>query len=88
MRLFGSRAREDRASRRTQTDRVAAWALSAGNFAEGTVVRASEIVCADPLCPGIETVLLVMEPDRPTRAVKLGGPAADVTQEDVASALR
>ena len=47
----------------------------------------NEIVCADPACPGTETVILVMAPGRPARAVKVAKPMAAVTEADVASAL-
>ena len=47
----------------------------------------SEIECLDPACPGIETVILVMEPGRSTRAAKIGTPISEATEQDVQSAL-
>ncbi|UMY17775.1 hypothetical protein MMB17_24775 [Methylobacterium organophilum] len=79
--------------RRPRTDepvrgRIAAWTRAAGGFAEDVVVKVSEIACADPACPGFETVILVQVPGRPTRALKIRRSAAEVTAEAVAEALR
>ncbi|WP_336488186.1 hypothetical protein [Methylobacterium nigriterrae] len=68
--------------------RVEAWAREAGALAEGTIVKASELLCPDPACPGYETVILVMEPGRPSRACKVVKPLDAVTREDVAAAFR
>lgn len=55
--------------------------------ASGFVTMASEIDCADPGCPGLETVILLMPPGGKGRAVKVGKPMAEVTEQDVAAAL-
>ncbi len=47
-----------------------------------------EIICADPACPGSETVILVMKPGEKTRAYKLQMAMAEVTAEALADALR
>jgi hypothetical protein len=47
----------------------------------------NEIACNDPGCPGVETVILVMEPGRRTRAVKVQKALEDVTEADVRVAL-
>ncbi|MEZ0172176.1 hypothetical protein [Microvirga sp. TS319] len=60
-----------------------------------TVLRASpetafavnEIACTDPGCPGIETVILVMEPGQKTRAVKVQKPLDEVTEQDILAAI-
>ncbi|MCO4055595.1 MAG: hypothetical protein HEQ16_16420 [Bosea sp.] len=54
---------------------------------EDASISANEIVCADPACPGTETVILVMIPGRRTRAYKVQLPAADVTIEALREAL-
>jgi hypothetical protein len=64
--------------------RVKAWAVAA--VPEATVA-VNEIVCLDPGCPGPETVILIMQPGRKTRAAKVGKPIDEVTEEDVAEAL-
>jgi hypothetical protein len=52
------------------------------------VVAVNEIVCADPACPGTETIILVMVPGKPTAACKVGKPIRDVSDDDVRDALR
>lgn len=55
-------------------------------LSDEATVAVNEIVCADPACPGLETVVLVMEPGRRTRALKVTKAAVDVTEEDLAAA--
>ncbi len=51
-----------------------------------TAFAVNEIACNDPGCPGIETVILVMEPGRKTRALKVAKALDAVTEADVAAA--
>ena len=67
--------------------RVKAWAVAILGGSAETTVAVNEIVCLDPGCPGTETVILVMQPGRKTRAAKVGKPVDEVTKEDVAQAL-
>ena len=52
-----------------------------------TAFAVNEIACNDPSCPGIETVILVMEPGRKTRALKVAKPLDEVTEQDIRDAL-
>jgi hypothetical protein len=52
-----------------------------------TAIAVNEILCNDPGCPGIETVVLVMIPGQKTRALKVQKPLAEVTEADVAAML-
>ena len=81
MALFGRRALPDAPARR----RVEAWARAAGGFGPDTAMTVSEIVCADPACPGFETVILILAPGQPTRAVKVAG-ALDALDEGMVAA--
>lgn len=54
---------------------------------ETAVIAVNEILCADPGCPGTETVILVMKPGAKTRAFKLQMAMAEVTPEALAEAL-
>ncbi|WP_029030006.1 hypothetical protein [Salinarimonas rosea] len=72
---FG-RARPPRAA----LDRVAALAREALALPEDATLAVNEIVCADPACPGTETVILVMIPGTRTRAIKVVGEADAVTE--------
>jgi hypothetical protein len=67
--------------------RVKAWITAALDAHPGTTIAVNEIACADPSCPGIETVILIMEPGRKTRACKVQKPIEDVTEADVRAAL-
>ena len=68
--------------------RVAEVARRLGGLGPEVGLTVSEIVCADPACPGTETVILVMIPGARSRACKIGKPLEAVTDEDVATALR
>lgn len=54
---------------------------------ENAAVAVNEILCADPSCPGTETVILVMKPGAKTQAFKLQMAMAEVTEEALAEAL-
>ena len=67
--------------------RIKHWVAAAGGLAPGTPVAVNEIVCTDPSCPGIETVALVMEPGRRSRAYTVPKALAEVTEQDIREAL-
>ena len=86
MALFGfgrPHARPDDGTRAA----VAEWARGEGGHGPETIVRVNEIVCADPACPGFETVILIMPPGRRTFAAKVAKPLGEVTRADVRAAL-
>ena len=58
-----------------------------GGLEAAVTVKASEIVCADPACPGIETVILILAPGRPTRALKVPRSLPEVTEADILAAF-
>jgi hypothetical protein len=68
-------------------ERVKTWARAALGASPGTALAVNEIACTDPSCPGIETVILVMEPGRKTLAFKVGKPIEEVTEQEVVAAL-
>lgn len=86
MALFGFGGKRPRADEGIRAA-IVAWTRAAGGFDAATVVKVNEIVCADPACPGTETVILVMVPGRPARAVKVAREMRAVTEVDVVSAL-
>lgn len=51
-------------------------------------VSVSEIHCGHTVCGGVETVILLMRPGRPTEALKIARPMSAVTREDLAEALK
>lgn len=73
---------------REAIERVKGWGRAALGATEDTSFAVNEIACADPGCPGIETVILVMELGAKTRACKVAKPLDQVTEEDVREALQ
>jgi hypothetical protein len=72
---------------RQAIERVKDLARRSLQVPEETAFAVNEIVCNDPACPGIETVVLVMEPGRKTRALKVSKPLDKVTEQDIRDAL-
>lgn len=64
-------------------DRVKDLARKALPVSPETAFAVNEIACTDPGCPGLETVILVMEPGRKTRALKIAKALNEVTEEDI-----
>ena len=54
---------------------------------ETAAIAVNEILCADPACPGTETVILVMKPGETTRAFKVQMGLAELTPEALAAVL-
>jgi DNA primase len=84
--LFGKGAAEkakgaDKAAR-IKTDVRALLALP-----EAAAIAVNEILCADPACPGTETVILVMTPGEKTKAFKAQMAMAELTREALAAVL-
>lgn len=86
---FGLFARKDRRSpaERDAADRVRAIVVGRLGLPDGSTVTVSEIDCADPACPGTETVILVCQPRGRTVAYKVGRPLCEVTEQDLHEAL-
>jgi len=73
---------------RSDNERVKAYVFEALGRNPEVGISVSEIVCADPGCPGEETVILVMVPMKKTAACKVGKALALVTEDDVREALK
>jgi len=84
--LLRNAFRRDRPDREA-VERVKDWTRRALGAAPDTAFSVSEIVCADPSCPGTETVILVMEPGVKTRAYKVSKSLDEVTEQDIVQAL-
>jgi hypothetical protein len=82
-RLFRARSRPERAA----LTRLKAMVLAMLALADEATIAVNEIVCADPACPGLETVILVMEPGKKTRAVKIALAAEEIGEAELAAAL-
>ncbi len=69
-------------------DRIKAWTRAALGLGEDAAVSVNEIICADPACPGSETVILVMVPGQRTKAYKMQAAMAEATEEVVKVAIK
>jgi hypothetical protein len=78
--LFG-RGGADKAKASEQADRIKPLMRELLGLPEAAAIAVNEIICADPACPGTETVILVMNPGEKTRAFKLQTAMAEVTRE-------
>jgi hypothetical protein len=67
--------------------RVKGWTRAILHLDEDATIAANEIVCADPACPGSETVILVMVPGARTKAYKVQAEMRHVTEEALRAAL-
>ena len=72
---------------RQAVERVKELARSTLQVSPDTAFAVNEIACNDPGCPGIETVILVMEPGQKTRALKVPKPLDEVVEHDILAAL-
>lgn len=52
---------------------------------EADTLAVNEIACADPGCPDMETIVLVMRAGEPTRALRIRTPMDAVTPEQIAA---
>jgi hypothetical protein len=84
--LFRRRAGEPK-PRAEAVERVKAWFTAVAGLPAGTSLAVNEIVCTDPSCPGTETIVLVMQPGRKTRAYKVAKALDEVTDQDLREAL-
>lgn len=88
--LFGKGKAEEseaKAVAKAQAERIKSEVRSLLGLPEQVAVAVNEILCADPACPGSETVILVMRPGARTQACKLPMAIAEVTEATLADAL-
>jgi hypothetical protein len=84
--LFGKNANE-KAQAATDAARIKAEVRDLLGLSETAAIAVNEILCADPACPGTETVILVMEPGRKTLAFKAQAAMAELTRDTLAAIL-
>jgi hypothetical protein len=84
--LFG-KGGPDRSEAAAQGARVKDLVREIAGLPEAAAIAVNEILCADPACPGTETVVLVMNPGEKTKAFKLTMAMAEVTPEALREAL-
>ena len=54
---------------------------------EADALAVNEIACADPGCPDMETIVLVMRAGAPTRALRIRRPMDAVDVQDIADLI-
>jgi hypothetical protein len=84
--LFG-KSGSGKAEVAAQAGRIKAEVRDMLQLHEAAAIAVNEILCADPACPGNETVILVMNPGEKTKAFKLQMEMAAVTRAALAEAL-
>ncbi|AMJ63746.1 hypothetical protein AXW83_16865 [Bosea sp. PAMC 26642] len=84
--MFGKSAAE-KAKASAEAARIKADVRDILGLPEAAAIAVNEILCADPACPGNETVILVMNPGEKTKAFKLQMGLAEVTREALMAAL-
>ena len=62
---------------------IKTWVRERFALNERSSVTVSEIVCRDPACPGVETVILIMDAGMKTRMVRIARPMLAVTVTDI-----
>ena len=81
LRAWRARSAEQSAlAARLKSDLIAALALGANDS-----LAVNEIACADPGCPDMETIVLVMRAGEPTRALRIRRPMEGVGAEEIAA---
>lgn len=68
---------------RLKQDLIGALGLS-----EADALAVNEIACADPGCPDMETIVLVMRAGAPTRALRIRRPMDAVDAQDIADLVQ
>jgi hypothetical protein len=84
--LFGKGA-ADKAVASEAATRIKADIRDLLGLPEDAVIAVNEILCADPACPGTETVILVMNPGEKTKAFKAQMAMSELTREALAIVL-
>jgi len=88
--LFGKnpgKSAADKAAALEAATRIKADVRALLGLPEAAAIAVNEILCADPACPGTETVILVMAPGTKTVAFKAQTAMADLTRKALVEAL-
>lgn len=73
------------AERAAAAARLKAEIASALRLGPDDALSVNEIACADPGCPDMETIVLVMRAGRPTRALRIRRLMDEVNADDLAA---
>lgn len=82
--FFSRKDMDEKAAAKAQAERIKREVRRLLDLPEQATIAVNEIICADPACPGSETVILVMKPGARTQACKLQMAMVEVTPETLA----
>ena len=88
MTLFANPFRKKAPRDEAALARIRGWVAAALGDPAGLDLTISEVDCADPACPGLETFILVLRAGEATQAVKVKKPIPDIEEADVVEAVR
>lgn len=88
MALFGRFQRKVDPAEAEARARIRGWIEATLGTDPPLTLTISEIDCADPTCPGLETIILVMREGEATQAVKLRKPMIEASEADVREAVK
>ncbi|VVT16453.1 nitrate reductase [Hoeflea sp. EC-HK425] len=66
---------------------IRAWVRHLLDLPDGTPVSVVELACRDEGCPDIETVIGIMEANKPIRTIRVHVALAEVTRNAIAEAV-
>lgn len=78
--LFG-KGGADKARASAEAARIKREVSEILGLTDDAALAVNEILCADPACPGTETVILVMVPGQKTKAFKAQMPMAELSRD-------
>lgn len=70
-----------------KSSEVKAWTRELMNLPEDTPITVAELACRDEGCPDIETVIGVLEPDKPIATFRIHTTMPEVTRASIADAI-
>jgi len=73
---------------KSRSSEIKGWVRELMNLPADTPVTVAELTCRDDGCPDIETVIGVLEPDKPIVTVRVHTAMTDVTKAALAKAAR
>ncbi len=59
------------------------WVNEKISLSDETTVMVTELRCTEPGCPPLETVIAIMEPEKPLQQHKIHKPVVEVEIEDI-----
>ncbi len=71
---------------KTKSSEIKRWTRELMDLPEDTPITVAELACREDGCPDIETVIGVLEPDKPIATIRVHATMTEVTKADIAEA--